>query len=93
MKDVAYFLGSCLDEETIATQESDLLDTYFHFLTKSLAEQNSSIDPVELITEWRTLYPVAWTDFHRFLKGWCPTHWKLNSYSEQMAKRVMVMMR
>ena len=89
MKDVAYFLGSCLDEASIASRENELLDTYFHFLTKALAHHQSSIDPTELITEWRALYPTAWTDFHRFLKGWCPTHWKLNSYSEQMAKKVI----
>lgn len=89
MKDVAYFLGSCLDEATIATQENDLLDTYFHFLTNSLTHQKSTIDPTEVINEWRALYPIAWTDFHRFLKGWCPTHWKLNSYSEQTAKKVI----
>ena len=89
MKDVAYFLGSCLDEASIASRENELLDTYFHFLTKAPAHHQSSIDPTELITEWRALYPTAWTDFHRFLKGWCPTHWKLNSYSEQMAKKVI----
>ena len=29
MKDVAYFVGSCLDEEQSETLESKLLDTYF----------------------------------------------------------------
>lgn len=93
MKDVAYFLGSCLDEVTIAAHEGELLDSYFNFLAKSLELQNSSVNPSKVITEWRELYTLAWTDFHRFLKGWCPTHWKLNSYSEQTAQAVIAGLR
>jgi hypothetical protein len=43
--------------------------------------------------EWRSLYPYAWTDFHRFLKGWSPGHWKINSYSERMAKQVILQLK
>ena len=89
MKDVAYFLGSCLDETTCEVQESELLDTYFHHLTKALAEHQPMIQPSAIITEWRELYPYAWADFHRFLKGWSPGHWKLNSYSEKMVQQVL----
>ncbi len=39
--------------------------------------------------EWRTLYAFAWADFHRFLKGWKPDHWKINSYSERITKTVI----
>ena len=35
------------------------------------------------------MYYVAWADFHRFLKGWSPGHWKINSYSEQVVKKVI----
>ena len=90
MKDVAYFLGSCLDEATIEQQESELLDTYFSFLTTALVRRQPSLNPTALIAEWRALYPYAWTDFHRFLKGWCPTHWKLNGYSESVARGVVL---
>ena len=89
MKDVAYFLGSCLDEQIIEAQESQLLDTYFGYLTECLHCCQSAFDVTAVIAEWRSLYPYAWTDFHRFLKGWCPTHWKLNSYSEKMMRRVV----
>ena len=91
MKDVAYLLGSCLDEATIEEQESELLDTYFGFLTTALARRQSTLDPAALIIEWRALFPYAWTDFHRFLKGWCPTHWKLKGYSEKVAKSVLLL--
>ena len=37
----------------------------------------------------RSVYRVAWADFHRFLKGWSPGHWKINSYSERVTKEVI----
>ena len=32
---------------------------------------------------------IAWTDFYRFLKGWSPGHWKIHSYSERLAHKVI----
>ncbi|MEM1441492.1 MAG: phosphotransferase [Verrucomicrobiota bacterium] len=89
MKDIAYFIGSCLDEEACEQEEERLLDTYFSFLTPFLAEHQPDVDGPELEREWRELFPVAWTDFHRFLKGWCPGHWKINGYSERLACEVI----
>jgi hypothetical protein len=43
----------------------------------------------ELEVEWRSMYRVAWADFHRFLKGWNPDHWKINSYSERVTSEVI----
>lgn len=84
MKDVAYFIGSCLNEEDCERLESRVLDTYFTLLQNALPERNEALE-----TEWRSLYPVAWADFHRFLKGWSPGHWKLNSYSERVTASVI----
>ena len=89
MKDVAYFIGSCLDERQCEAKEKALLDTYFESLKAALAERHPAIDADDVVTEWRDLYPVAWTDFHRFLKGWSPGHWKINSYSERLAREVV----
>jgi len=89
MKDVAYFIGSCLDEDSCETHEADLLDCYFGFLKVALANDQPHTDPDAVIAEWRELFPVAWTDFHRFLKGWCPGHWKINSYSEKLSRQVL----
>ena len=84
VKDVAYFIGSCLDENDCERLEEQILDTYFEFLQKELPAPNPALE-----TEWRSLYRVAWADFHRFLKGWSPGHWKINSYSERITTEVI----
>jgi len=89
MKDVAYFLGSCLSEEDCREYERELLNYYFQVLKEALPAQQPGIDNVAVETDWRRLFPFAWADFHRFLKGWSPGHWKLNSYSEQLARKVI----
>lgn len=84
MKDVAYFVGSCLDEKASEKLESQILDTYFTYLQRELPEPIPALE-----AEWRSLYRVAWADFHRFLKGWSPGHWKINSYSERITQAVI----
>lgn len=89
MKDIAYFLGSCLSEHECEAQETELLDTYFNALRKALESRNRFLDYNELEGQWRELYPVAWTDFFRFLQGWSPGHWKIHSYSQRLAREVL----
>ena len=84
MKDVAYFIGSCLNENECERLENQILDTYFEYLQNELEERNEALEK-----EWRSLYRVAWADFHRFLKGWSPGHWKINSYSERVTAEVI----
>lgn len=93
MKDVAYFIGSCLGEDECEAMESTLLDHYFASLRSFLAEKHPGVDAAQLEAEWRDLYDVAWADFHRFLKGWSPDHWKLTSYSERLTRRVIERLR
>lgn len=88
MKDVAYFIGSCFSESQCEALESQILDHYFKELEKALKRTGFS-RTAELIQEWETLYHVAWADFHRFLKGWSPGHWKINSYSEKVTAGVI----
>lgn len=78
IKDVAYFLSSIYYEEELKKNEDLYLDYYFSELNNKKIEK-----------EWRELYPYAWCDFYRFLKGWSPGHYKLNSYSEQMKNKVL----
>lgn len=89
MKDVAYFVGSCLHEADCEQMEFELLNYYFKALSKAVGRQEKNIDIQALEQEWRKMYPVAWTDFHRFMKGWSPGHWKINSYSERVARETL----
>jgi len=78
IKDVAYFLSSIYAEEELEAHEERALDTYFKYLNLPKVEK-----------EWRELYPLAWCDFYRFLQGWSPGHWKINSYSERMKEKAL----
>lgn len=89
MKDVAYLIGSCLGENACEKREAELLERYFTTLRTALATRYPAIDSTAVEAEWRALFPIAWTDFHRFLKGWSPGHWKINSYSERLAREVI----
>lgn len=86
MKDLVYFLSSCLNSEELAYYEQELLDYYFSELIQATP---SSININELIDEWTNLYPIASTDFTRFLLGWMPGHQKINAYSLAIMQSVL----
>lgn len=90
MKDVAYFIGSCLYEEDCERFEDELLDHYFMKLQQALTEKQPELNADDIERSWRPLFAYAWTDFHRFVKGWNPSHWKIHNYSERLAKTVLV---
>lgn len=90
MKDVAYLIGSCLDECLCEAWGEGLLDVYFSELRRALEKNGAVVDADALESEWRELFPVAQADFHRFLMGWSPGHWKANGYSERIAAEVVV---
>lgn len=92
VQDLAYFMGSCLSERDCERQQDAILAAYFQALRQQLGDSIRAADFAALEAEWRALFPLAWTDFHRFLKGWSPGHWKLNSYSEKMARAVLAEM-
>jgi len=89
MKDVAYFLSSCLEEDELHQAESTLLAFYFEALRSSLLRLGKDKDFQKIKTEWTRLYPYAWTDFYRFLDGWSPGHWKMNSYNKSIKNKVL----
>ncbi|MFT5817223.1 MAG: hypothetical protein ACI8UQ_001734 [Bacteroidia bacterium] len=89
MKDVAYFLGSCLSSSECKTFEKELLDFYFIELQKASINIAVPIDFEALEEEWRKLYPIACTDFMRFLLGWMPTHQKINKYNLDLMEEVL----
>ena len=93
MKDVAYFLGSCLSEPECAAREQELLARYFDSLRGGMAASGIAVDADARSSRAGAHFPVAWADFHRFLKGWSPGHWKLNDYSERLTREVVTMIR
>ena len=78
LKDVAYFLGSCLGDQALQQTADQWLDVYFHALARS-----------ELEAAWRPVWPHAWADFERFLAGWSPGHWKRSGFAAGMTERAL----
>ena len=89
MKDVAYFLGSCLSGEACEELEAELLDFYFIELENRVYAEKKSIDIPLLKEEWTNLYSYACADFTRFLLGWMPDHQKLNDYNKRKLETVL----
>ena len=89
VKDLAYYLGSCLSAKACAVEVPRFLDVYFAALRAELAQRASPVDAVALDTEWRELFPWAWVDFHRFLLGWAPGHAAGDAYSERLTREVL----
>ena len=85
IRDVAYFLGSCLDERQCERHAEQLLEGYFEALGKCLAPDISE----QVRGEWHSLYAIAWADFHRFLAGWMPGHKKINRYTQRLTRQAL----
>lgn len=86
IKDVVYLLGSCLEGRECQKKVPGLLSHYFAELKSSV---NKDVDFAALEKEWTELFAFAWADFDRFLLGWMPEHWKINSYSKQLTNKVL----
>ncbi len=86
MKDVAYFVGSCLHGAECERRETEILAVYFDGLKPHL---EPGVDGAALEAEWRALYPLAWADFQRFMLGWSPSHRKLTDYSDATSQRTI----
>jgi len=89
IKDVAYFLGSCLSSSDCEYYETELLDHYFSELRVAYDSKSSAVYFSDLEAEWRRMYPVACTDFIRFMLGWMPTHQKVNGYNLKLMTSVL----
>lgn len=88
MKDVAYFVDSCVYDDECGSWEDDVLAYYFGELKKALDIKGKNVDFDYIEREWRQLYHVAWTDFYRFIKGWAPGHYE-SRYSERISRKVI----
>ena len=93
MKDLAYFVGSCFRDQEAEEKEEEILDLYFKEFSEVSLSLGSSKNMADIEDDWRPLYRVAWADFHRFMKGWSPGHWKLSDYSERVTREVINLMK
>ena len=98
VKDVAYFLSSCLPPRELERAAERLLDDYFRELRAALAErraghptagEQAGYDVALLEAEWRDLYPLACADFLRFLSGWASEGSARDSYLEGVTRNVL----
>jgi hypothetical protein len=89
MKDVALFLSSVLTFEETPKQVETYLQHYFREFTSSLEQFQPSLDANDVVATWLKLYPVAWADFQRFVKGWSPDHWKINPFTESLTEQAI----
>lgn len=74
VRDLAYLLGSCLNDDKLNEFADELLDYYF--------AQLGAAPDVE--REWRMLWPFCFADFERFLAGWSNRQKKHTGYTKQM---------
>ncbi|MGR5340694.1 phosphotransferase [Vibrio astriarenae] len=89
MKDVALFMSSAVEPEHCSKMESWILDDYFHHLHQAIAHYQPTLSPNEVEQAWRPMFAIAWADFQRFVKGWSPNHWKINTYTESLKERAL----
>jgi thiamine kinase-like enzyme len=90
VKDVALFLSSVLSFEESVETVSRYVDHYFEMLTSELHHYHPTLNAADVVQVWRLLYPVAWADFQRFVKGWSPDHWKINPFTEALTEQALV---
>ncbi len=89
IKDVAYFLSSCLAPSELDRLAEPYLDAYFDALRNFAAPRLAPEALAALEAEWRDLYVFAWADFYRFLAGWAPQHWKVDKYSRRLTQEAI----
>jgi hypothetical protein len=92
VKDVAYFLSSCLTDSELERAAQSYVDDYFRELESALQARAPFALPIDfsaLEAEWRTLYPFACADFYRFLLGWAPSSTGRERYLASVTRAVL----
>ena len=89
VKDVAYFLSSCLAPQECGVLVPHYVDRYFEQLRSALVRRRAPVSPEEVEAEWRALFPLAWVDLYRFLQGWAPGAYDPDPFSDAMTAEVL----
>ncbi|MCW8108714.1 ecdysteroid 22-kinase family protein [Alteromonas ponticola] len=90
--DVAYFIGSALTDKDQVVYWETCLDRYFSTLAQALSANFDEHQIKQIESAWRALYPIACADFHRFLSGWSPEHWKINQHLHEQTAFALAML-
>lgn len=86
VKDLVILLASSLTENERQHHDKELLDYYFHTLSTALNRTVHSSCVPAIESEWRSLYAIAWADYHRFLAGWMPEHVRIDDYMKKQTQ-------
>ncbi|GGA73601.1 phosphotransferase [Neiella marina] len=86
VQDLMLLLSSVMPDRRLLTEADDWVDYYFQQLKAELTTRRPEVDGDDVIRQWRSMYAVAWADFHRFLAGWSPGHWKIGEYCRQQTQ-------
>lgn len=89
VKDLAYFLSSCVAPRACEKLVPGYVDAYFEELGRAVRELRPDVDAAALEREWRALFPLAWVDFYRFLLGWAAESLGDEPYSELLTEQVL----
>ncbi|MBD1583086.1 kinase [Pseudoalteromonas sp. S16_S37] len=80
VQDVMLYFTSVFDESSLYAYADELLAFYFSQLVSQLEALLSEQQALDIVSHWQALWPLVWADFHRFLLGWKPDHFKINQY-------------
>ncbi|RDV27438.1 DUF1679 domain-containing protein [Alteromonas aestuariivivens] len=89
VQDLVYFLGSALEESEQKVHFDELVDNYFEYLWRVIANKSGHQKANEVTADWRVRTDIACADFHRFLAGWSPGHWKINALLKSQTQRAL----
>ncbi|TQF67465.1 phosphotransferase [Pseudoalteromonas luteoviolacea] len=92
LADVMLLFTTVLENDELERYCESLLDYYFQALAEKMNKLNIQIQPSQVETEWRPLWPILWADFHRFLAGWKPDHKKINRFMKTQSNKLRVLL-
>ncbi|CAM4191130.1 hypothetical protein [Pseudoalteromonas byunsanensis] len=93
IQDVMLYFTSVFDDDGLQTNADSLLEYYFSKLLDNLSARLSVQIAQDIIISWQELWSVVWADFHRFLLGWKPDHFKINNYMREQSQNALKLVR
>ncbi|MBE1300319.1 MAG: phosphotransferase [Alteromonadaceae bacterium] len=86
VQDLVLLLCSVLTNKELYTDYERLVELYFTEFKRG-ALWSLTYDDCKIIEDkWRSLLPVAWADYHRFLAGWSPQHARITPFMDEQTQ-------